>query len=114
MKVFKIIGLSLMTFTLAGTVTAQRDAVSTITPSSQQEYFTDVKTLVTYFSNGAIPEDFPKLDPALSEDDNIKAVVTWTDVSSNFALLSDAGKAKLNEYKTKPAPTVRGKGQMKK
>ena len=89
-----------MTFAFVGGVTAQKRGGTAITTAkSGQAYFTDVKTLATYFSNGNIPEDFPKTDLALSENDNVKAVVAWTDISANYALLSELGKTKLNEYK---------------
>lgn len=101
MKAIKIIGLSLMTFTLVGNATAQRDSGSSSTAVSNQEYLIDTKTLATYFEDGNIPDSFPKYDLSIDKEANKKLVVNWVNVSANYALLSAVGKEKFAEYKEK-------------
>lgn len=104
MKAIKIIGMSLMTLALTGTVSAQRGETSTtVVNAAEQEYFTDVKTLTTFFTDGTIPASFPKYDSNLNKEANKKAVATWAKKPENYALLSETGKAKLEGFDAKQA-----------
>jgi len=102
MKAIKIIGLSLMTFALAGTATAQRDSGSSSTTIATPEYFKDVKTLQTYFASGEIPGSFPKYDSSLDKVGNQELVKTWVKVPANYELLSQLGKDKFKASQSKP------------
>ena len=107
MKAIKIIGMSIMTLALTGTVTAQRGvATTTVSSTIGQEYITDVKTLASYFKNNEIPSNFPKHDETRDEEGNAKVALKWIEVPANYSLLSDAGIQKLNEYKAKKAAKV--------
>jgi len=100
MKAIKILGVAMAVFALTGTVSAQKDVSTstTTTTTLEKEYFTDTKTLVTFFVSGTIPADFPKYDSKLDKEVNKKAVAVWAKKPANNALLSEKGKAKLNTY----------------
>lgn len=101
MKAIKIIGMSLMTFAISGTVSAQREIGATSTEITVQEYFTDVKTLATFFVEGNIPANFPKYDSKLDKEVNKKAAATWAKKPDNNKLLSETGIAKLESFNSK-------------
>ena len=100
MKAIKIIGLALLTFVFAGSVSAQK-AVTSTTNAVEREYFKDVKTLKTYFIGSEIPASFPKYDKSKSEDENKRVVFSWMNATENKSLLSPIALEKLEKRKAK-------------
>jgi hypothetical protein len=104
MKAIKIIGLSLMTFVISGTVSAQREIGTTSTAASTQEYFKDVKTLKTFFISGEVPATFPKYDNTLDKVGNKELVKKWINIPANKDLLTQEAKDKFDRKNADSSP----------
>jgi len=63
-------------------------------------YVVSDKKLPLFFLSGEIPADFPKYDSNLSKNKNVKIALKWLNEPTNYSLLTDEGKKKVDE-KTK-------------
>lgn len=67
----------------------------------QPPYIISDKKLATYFKSGSIPSSFPKYNYDWTKEENVKLVKQWFSDENNLNLLSEEGKAKLEEVKAK-------------
>lgn len=59
-------------------------------------YVVSDKKLPSYFLNGKIPVDFPKYDGSKTKQENVVIALKWCNIPSNYALLTDEGKQKVD------------------
>lgn len=115
-KVFRLVMLAAI-FTCANNVNAQEkingENLSKEIPTSHNKpsnletqppyvplYVISDKELPAYFLNGEIPTDFPKYDGEKTKKQNVVIALKWLNEPDHYALLTDAGKQKVDE-KTK-------------
>lgn len=63
-------------------------------------YVVSDKELPSYFLSGEVPVDFPKYDGNKTKQENVVIALKWCNEPDNYALLTDAGKQKVDD-KTK-------------